>query len=573
MTREPGVKRDGMLLATGGVSSAITPELLERNELAFAVNCAMRGGFPSTRPRVSKKTLLFPNEEIKAWFEDHPVQGYTRTAYRTPYGKALIGVSIGGRIFTISPEDNFAVLEITPASGPNIPTEPIAWFEQAEKYLIIQNDKDGAIIFDGASSRRANGVNEVPTGSAMVYNEEIGRLCVAVHGNEVAIGDVVGGPTDVISFTETGYLNEGGRFRVPMKYGKIVGMSMIANLDRSNGQGPMLVFAQEGISTFNLPPNRETWKTLTYPVQVNMPIRYSATSQASIVLVNGDVYYRGKDGLRSFVYAIREFQGAGNVPISTEMRRITDRDSEELLNHASTILFDNRILFTVNPGRSNGIYHRGIGSLDLDLISRLKGKLPPAYDGVWTGLRPTGMMTGQFAGIERAFIFSLNPDSNTNELWELHKESGYDTQDDEESRIGCAIETRAMIFDSPVTLNKLQNLEVWVDNVIGTVTIGAQFRPDSYPCWISWPCSDKTFCAKDRDCSDDLSCKPLETYNPGYYPHVNFGQPPDSCNALAQMPVRTGYTFQFRLHWIGQCRIRKIVAKVNEIIEEAYSPV
>lgn len=524
-----------------------------------------------TRPRLTKKALVFENEDDQILFEDFPLQGYTRIAYHPAFDKGLIVVSIGGRIFVISPQDKFAVTDITPDAG-NIPTEPLAWMEQAEEFLVIQNNKDAPIIYDGSTARRA-ATDEVPSGSAMVFNEEIGRLCVAVNNNQIVIGDVVGGPTGVLKFTETGYLNEGGRFMIsPRKYGKITALTMIANLDRSNGQGPMVVFAEEGIATFNLPANRESWKNLTYPAQINMPIRYSATSQNSVVLVNGDVFYRAKDGLRSFVYAIREFQGWGNVPISTEMRRITDRDTQELLDHSSAILFDNRLLFTVNPGSANGIYHRGFGALDFDLISRLGQKAPPVYDGVWTGIRPTGMMTGNFENQERAFIFALS-DTNKNELWEIHRESGYDTEDGVESRVGSAIETRAMNFGSPITLDKLQNLEVWVDEVVGTVTMGAQFRADGYPCWVSWPCEEKTFCAKDRDCSDDLSCKPIQAYNPGYFPRVNFGQPPDTCNALTKFPIRLGYEFQFRIYWEGQCRIRKVLAKVNDITEEIYPAV
>lgn len=567
---EKGVKRDGAVNFLGGVDTGRHPSLLDPGSLSFAVNTTQRGGHPRTRPRLTKKALVFENEDDQILFEDFPLQGYTRTAYRPPGGKSFIVASIGGRIFVISPQDNFTVTDITPDAG-NVPTEPLAWMEQAEEFLVIQNNIDGAIIYDGSTARRAT-ATEVPSGSAMVYNEEIGRLCVAI-GNEIAIGDVVGGPTGVLKFTETGYLNEGGRFRVPLKYGKITGMAMIANLDRSNGQGPMIVFAEEGLSTFNLPPNRDTWKNLTYPVQINMPIRYSATSQNSVVLVNGDVFYRSKNGLWTFVYAIRNFQSWGNTPISSEMRRITDKDTQELLSHAAAILFDNRLLFTVNPGNANGVYHRGFGALDFDLISRLGQKAPPVYDGVWTGIRPTGMLTGSFSMQERAFIFALNPDTNKNELWELHRESGYDVKDDTESSVGAAIETRAMNFGSPITLDKLQNLEVWVDEVVGTVTMGAQFRADGYPCWVSWPCPDKTFCAKDRDCSDDLSCKPMQVFNPGYFPRVNFGQPPDSCNELAKLPIRTGYEFQFRLYWEGQCRIRKILAKVNDVTEEVYPAV
>lgn len=569
MKREPGSKTDGLISCLGGIDTGRHPSLLEPNVLSFGVNISLRGGYPKTRPRVSRKALVFENEDDQLLFESYPLQGYTRTAYRPDADKSLIVVSIGGRIFAISPQDDFAVTDITPDSG-NIPTLPLAWMEQAEQYLIIQNDKDLPIIYDGANARRAM-PGEVPVGSAMAYNEEIGRLCVAVNQYEIAIGDIAGGPTGVLKFAENVYFLGGGKFRVPRKYGPIKAMSMLANLDRSNGQGPLIVFADEGLSTFNLPPNRDLWPTLTYPPQVNMPIRYSAQGQNSVVLVNGDLYYQSKDGLRSFLYALRDFQQPGNVPISSEMDRITSRNDQQLLKHSAGILFDNRLVFTVSPAPStNGIYHRGMGALDFNLISRLGQKSPPVYDCVWAGIRPTGMMTGTFEEEERAFIFALN-DGGENELWELHRESGYDNED---TRVQSALETRAFNFGNPFTINKLQGLEVWVDEVKGTVNMGAQFRSDAYPCWTSF-CAEKEFCAQDEECNEDgeLSCVALQSFNPGYSPRLNFGQPPDDCDTVGRKPLRMAYEVQFRLYWTGHCRIRRILAKAQDVTEEIYPPV
>lgn len=569
MTREPKTLKAGMVSALRGVDSGRHPALLEDGQLSFAVNTQLRGGFPATRPRLSKKTLVFENEDDQAWFEDHPIQGYTRTAFLTP-DKGLIVVSVGGRIFRISPQDNFAVMDITPDAG-NVPSLPLAWLEQAEQYLIIQNGVDAALIYDGALIRRADpAMREVPTGTAMCYNEEIGRLCVAVGTNEIQIGDVVGGPTGILKFTETGYLAEGGKFRVPLKYGKVKAMSMIANLDRSNGQGPMVVFAEEGLSTFNLPPNRDKWKELDYPPQVNMPIRYSAMSQNSIVMVNGDLFYRAKDGLRSFLYALREFQAPGNVAVSSEMDRVISKDTQGLLRFACGMLFDNRILFSLSPAPSaNGTYHRGWGSLDLNLISRMGTKAPPTYDGLWTGVRPTGMLTGTFDEEERAFIFALNSD-NENELWELHREVGYDNT---ESRVGCALETRMFNFNNPFEMKDLQNVEVWVDNVRGPVTMGVQWRSDSFSCYTSF-CKEAELCATDKDCvtADDDDCKALESFNPGYRTRLNFGQPSDACDELDKKPLRKFFECQFRVYWSGQCRIRRILARANQVDEEVFPP-
>lgn len=474
---------------------------------------------------------------------------------------------VGNVVTATNVTDTPAAVIAAPAAviylDPNIPHQPIAWLEQAEQYMIIQNGKDGAIIFDGAKSRRAT-ITEVPTGTAMVYNEEIGRLCVGLINNEIAIGDVVGGPTSILSFTETDYLAEGGRFRVPLEFGPITAMTMLANLDRSNGQGPMIVSAKRGWSTFNLPPTRSAWKQVTYPLQVNMPLKFSATSQASVVIVNGDAFYRAHDGLRSFVFAIREFNGLGNVPVSNEMDRAISRDDDALLNHASGMLFNNRLLFTLSPGpNSNGIYHRSLGSLDFNLISRMGAKAPPAYDGIWTGLRVTGMFSGSFSGQERAFLWALDPDYNTNKLWELHKESGKD----DNNRVQSVIELRTFTCGKPLELKQGEALEVWIDRVVGQVNFTVQYRPDSYPCWFDWG----TFqvCVTDQLCNAE-GCTPLQVYNAGYKTRFGFGQPPNVDESLDSKPSRNAYEHQIRIAWTGHCRIRKVLFKAN-VIEESVS--
>lgn len=489
-------------------------------------------------------------------------------------GEQYIVTGISGNDVTATNQDDASAAII--ASGtlvtfldPNDPNQPIVWLEQAQEWMVGQNGLDAPFLYNG-TARRSNTALEVPVGTAMVFNEEIQRLCVAVNGNQVAIGDIAGGPTSVITFSENSYLNEGFPFQVPMTYGKIVGMKMVANLDRSNGQGPMLVFAQRGISTFNLPAARTTWKDLNYPVQINMPIRYSATSHNSIVDVNGDVFYRAKDGLRSFAYALREYGVArwGNKSQSREMNWILKKDSEKLLRYASGILFDNRLLFVASQKpTSNGVAHRCIASLDFDLVSSIREDAPPVYEGVWVGMQPSLLLTGEFDGQERALAFAINSQGH-NELWEILKEGSFDNKD---VRITSVIESRAMTFNNPIEMTRLLAFELYVENVQGLVTIDLKHRPDSYPCWFDWRTGE--VCFTNQDCSTDpLVCKTLAEFKPGYRTRLGFGTPPDECEELDNKPSRLGYDHQIRLTWMGKMGIRKFVVKTQAISENEYPP-
>ena len=52
---------DGLLTAEGGVDSGFSPSLIQPNQLAWAVNTTVRGGFPKARPGIWLKGLTFPD--------------------------------------------------------------------------------------------------------------------------------------------------------------------------------------------------------------------------------------------------------------------------------------------------------------------------------------------------------------------------------------------------------------------------------------------------------------------------------------------------------------------------------
>lgn len=623
--KEPNVLRDGWVNTLGGVDSGRATNLLQKNQLAFAINASLRGGYAECRPPFVQPTLTFPTDEVRDWWGENEAQGgfYIQLLDQS----AMVIAMVGGRLFRIG-VDNFVVDEITPtlqttsstsfisppegttvtvtvsssdkirvnlpvvigdgnymvtAKANNVLTlrndtatagESIAnpspvtfldpnpknigktWMEQADKYLIIQDGKSAAIIYDGVSTKRAT-VDQVPTGTAMVFNEEIGRLCVALPNNEVAIGDIL----DPIKFTETGYLNEGGKFKIPRKFGKVSGACMLANQDRSNGQGAMLFFTPKGITAFNLPPNRDTWKSLNYPVQINMPIR---GAKSSVTNVNGDVFYRATDGLRSFALTRQEFGSWGNTPVSRELGRVLDRDDQKLLQFGSAVLFDNRLLFTVAPHPTRyAAYHNGLGVLDFDVLSGMRDKQPPVYDGVWTGLKITHLVASDF-GDERCFAFTRNDAGGTG-VWEVLRRGDFDGDD---GRIEWSVESRALDFGNPMELKRLDSFEMWVDRVFGEVNFTLSYRPDQYPCWLDW--DNRQVCQKQKDCSESMDgCTPVSTFRPGYRCRQAFGQPPDTDESIDNKPARNGYMFELRVACTGRARIKWGMAKAARQAESA----
>lgn len=452
---------------------------------------------------------------------------------------------------------------------PNNSLLPRAWFEQGEQYLFIQDGESACIIFDGAGARRSIGATtdkpEVPCGTSMVY--VLKRLWVALVGGQVVAGDIFGGSTKIYNFTETLFLQEGGGFKVN---GEITALTEIPILDTSLGQGPIQVFTLDSVGSINVPTNRNLWKDLNYPIQTVALKNSGATSQYSTIIVNGDIYYRSPDGLRSYMIARRDFQAfAGNVAISSEMSRLINEDAPFLLSFSSAVLFDNRLLFTINPlpVGNNGAYHFGIGVLDFDLLTTLRGRERPVYDPEWNG--PNVVMLGKIGGKkgERAFIFARNA-AGENEVWEINRRGDFDS--------GCnlitsIIETRSMLFPtrsdtSGTSLNQIHNLAIWIDNLKEQVDFVLEWKPDQYPCWFPW--HTWSVCQKTIDCPNEPTvCEVNVPLQPGYRTRLMVPSPTSVCNTMDDKPADHGYEFMVRLKWTGRCRIKKLVMKVKQVQE------
>src|SRR6266550_3093307 len=547
-------------------------------------------------------------------------------AFTPGNSETMIMVSIGGRIFSVSPTENYTVREVTPTLTTTLATaqispppgtvglswlvtddshiliglpvrigdgsyqvtnkqnnllilsvvdavpgialpvntpvialdvnssiEPTAWFERVEGWVIIQDGQSPTIISDGFSSRRRT-QDEVPVGTVMNYHR--GRLWVAVNGNQIAVGDIVSttDPASALKFTEENFATGGGRFRVGSE---ITAMVTMPSLDASLGQGPIQVITSEDFNSFNLPAERELWNTLTYAFQTISVKNFGGLGQYGVVVVNGDVFYRAKDGIRSFVMARRQFGRWGNVSISNEMSRITDSETQPLLKYSSMVLFDNRMLVTMQPKRLDfNAYFLSMGALDFDPITGISDQSPPVWEGIWTGIHPYQLLVGDFEGETRCFAFTNEPTGIG--LWEITKDADFDGDG---GRIFSWVEYPVMRFADPFGLKKLQSTKIFVADIVGSVDFVLRFRNDDAACWIPWGCG-KTLCAKVNSCKSG-DCYTLQTFKAGYKPHMGFGQPPDACEAYAHKNARFAYQWQHRLEWTGHATIKRVLATAD----------
>ena len=510
-------------------------------------------------------------EAIKEAFESKRFQG----AYNYHHGSnQFLVTSIGGHIYKIETKTGM-VQDVTPTKGvnaldeviydPNASDIEVAYFQQAEQYLIVQDGSSAPIIFDGAGSRRSDtSSNEVPTGTVMAYGN--GRLWVA-KGREFAAGDIVGGPTSVIKFTENTYIAEGGAFSVPLDTGDITAMKFMNQPDSSLGQGELLVHTANAVFAVNVPTSRDSWKNLQYPTVRIVAINYGAVSDRSCALVNGDILNRAPDGILSYISSRREWQEYGQIPISREIGTVLrDEKDHEILHTTSAVLFDNRLITTVTPQKSSqGTTFLGLAPLDFDTVGGTGQKMPPAWEGLWTGLNFLQILTANIDGEERCFVFHQNSSCNI-QLWELTRNG---VKDAGNTRIECYVETPSYNFQNPLELKQLEYGEMWADDLQGEVDFTVRYKPNQYPAWVDW--NSWTECAKTESCNPVAgSCLTLKNYKPQYRSRMRMPQPEDTCETTNGAPMRNGYEFSSRIEWVGHARVKAFRLHTYPVVEEPY---
>lgn len=396
-------------------------------------------------------------------------------------------------------------------------------------------------------------IPQLPPGLMGAYGLGRNWICLP-DGQSYLASDIVGSSSGSIAYkfrdsilnvTENNYLAGGGVFRVPGAGQQIAAIRFPATLDSSLGQGPLQILTQNIVFSCNAPIQRSEWQNLTNPIQTQSLIGAGGISQDATIPVNGDLWFRSGDGIRSLKLARQDFQTFfGNTPQSVEMNRVLVEDDRSLLNFASEIVFDNRLLCTASPTpSSSGTYHTKLIALNLDPNSSLRVKQPPIYDGEWNGLNVLKLVTGTFSGIERAFAITLNTDNPEQGIIGLHEilpTAPGNLFDDGTERIQFRLESPALFYQPDPASRQLLRLndgELIVKDISGEVRFDVYYRPDYDSNWHSWH-------------SWNVPASP--TWNP----RMGLGQPDlkQGDNSTGR-PYAVGYHFQLLIVITGSCTL------------------
>lgn len=467
-------------ICVDGVNSALGPNLIGERQLAWMVNGSVRGGQPRTRPGLVQR-LMLPSGKIQG-------AGF----FSIDRGKIIL--SIDGELHRVNVRgDEFSHDEIALAWR-NSAALDTAWMQETSGNLIVQDNQSAPIIYDGASARRSKIFeNEVPVGSMMAFVN--GRLWVVCYGRNLRAGNIYTGPNTELKFTETDYFVGGGAFYFPEV---IRAIARIPAKNTSDGSSGLLVLGRESAKWVRSDvASRDLWQVM--PGFITDTLDVGTASHHCVTPVNQDLYWRDAEGqVRSLRSAAQESQGASDTGISREVARITDHETDVLLNHCSGIFFDNRLIFTASPFRtaSYAVGFRRLLVMDCAPLASMRGKAPPAYDGEWSGLNVLRLVSGHFDGNKRAFAIAEDANGD-NSLWEFipDREDGYLSSG---ALVGvpirASVESREFDFGLPNNLKRLARCDVYPTAIEGDVAVKVFWRAANRNQWHLW--GEFSACAK-----------------------------------------------------------------------------
>jgi len=588
------LRKDGHMTLEGGMNSGRNPLVLTPSECAFGSNVTFRGGFPTNRQKFWPVQLSDGGASGGApsglpSFQNSNFQG--AAMYSLDDGQEYIMAMANGVLYQLNISGPGITVTGVWNDGKSNPTAPQCWFCQPDVYFVVQDGTSTPIIMQGLSSIRRAATNEVPVGRQMAYGQ--GRLWLA-QNRQVVAGDQLGGPTSVISFTEQTYIGEAAFFGVPLSSGSIVGVIFIEQGDTNTGQGELLVFARNAVysiqagvprqatASTGTPPNQPGWQGTPNMQRVALT-NVGGTGQRSLINVNMDVFFRSKDGIRTFQTARNEKYGWGSVPISMEMNRVLYTDSLPLLDYASATLFRNRVLMTCQPSpyANTGAASFGqLAVLDFDVVSSVVNRSnlgyefspyfsqrgSPAWDGVWsmpTGYRILQVISGVFKTVERCFVFAVNTSTQKTEIWELVDNEAFDNQN---IKVVSQIETRSFNFKLPDAVKTLRRGDLYFSSLLATIQVTVEYRSDGYPFWVLWGTMQLT--GHQIPCNmNPAICQSPGCPTEGYWFQQSMPYPNPDCDTNSGKLLRNGFWFQVRVTWQGPATLLMLVLHATELVE------
>jgi hypothetical protein len=557
------------------------PSYLPPSMVAESVNRTFRGGINRTRPSIRNINIVAGTDQPSTIVNDIKNGNFQGSfAYRAVNYQSTDGLllSVSGKIYFLKIIGNTAyAYKLIEGNDPGMMH---TWFVQAEDRVYIQNGYQNAIAWGGdlnvAAYRLNPYLNKMPIGTIMEY--AFGRVFVADKFNQIYASDIIFGAgftdtTNTENFTEIGYWAEGGAFATPAMMGNITGMKVMPQIGTNlRAQGMLVVLTSNGAFAMDVSLPRAQWATSQ--MQTISLLGRGCTSPY-LALANSELWFRSHDGWAFYSNSQSEFARYFSLrKLSREVNKWVSNDTPWLKQFASTMFFNNYLISTVSPQtfRATGVeglnrYHRGMVVLDLDQSSSPSpdAQLTFRWNGLWTGFRPTQLLSAYILNEKRGFGFSFDTD-NKNRLYEITTSHTDDYGVNGTVPIESFFTSGRYDFSQTGASNKflrkrITGGEMWLSEIKGEVTSKVEFRPDSYQCWSELKVPTTYGC---NPCSPVVTNECYPRRGGDTYKRYKFNSPdPTECNTISEIPVIEGSEFQLKISLTGASTVDRVRIMAN----------
>lgn len=494
---------DGQVSFEGGQDASLPPGRLPGNRFAAGVNLSTSEGTLRPRFALCRKKLVFPAggyswrfnkiADFKFLFKSGKFQAHHEYQIGTKYYQVVV---ISGVIFMIDQSNmNVKVLTLNAETQLSETAPRINVFD-AGKYLAFSDFPNKPVLVeDGVARRSREDLYELPAFNVGTYNQS--RAFFSNKGNEFTAGDPVGNPLtpnapitiEEVALSGSPYFQD--TYTVPSKFDSpIRALTTLQAVDSSTGIGTLIAGTNNQIFAFDTVKPRDEW----LDGQFGKCISFNAGIMSSRALthVGSDLFFVSEDGhLRSLSAAQGEQKKWARVPMSVPVKNWVLYYSDELSHYTEVCYFKNKIFWTVKPYwtdalRLNGspildVAHAGMVVLNLDNIARGDVDAAPAWEGLWTGVRPMSMCVND----ERMFIMSK--DSGSNEFYEVLPDETVDRTDEGYTRqITSIVYTRDHFAKNSFVDKQLERLESNITDISGKFKYKVDFKPSDSGNFLSW---------------------------------------------------------------------------------------
>jgi hypothetical protein len=237
-----------------------------------------------------------------------------------------------------------------------------------------------------------------------------------------------------------------------------------------------------------------------------------------------------------------------SVSRSQEVSPVLARDTDATRPYVSAAFVDNRLLFTASGVAGDEPYFQALVSLDGNVIGSLRGQAPPAYDGIWTGLKFLQVLRARDGSQEQAYLMVRG--QNNLELWRAD-----DTAlSDNGTPPKCRVVTRVVTWGTDA-LKAFRSMEITVRDLRGDATLTAYWRPDGYPLWNK--CSTETMSAPVEGLAQRRRQVLLVPLNAERI-----------CDPTTKLLVNRAQGFQFCIEWTGVLTIEPPAYFADTVVDE-----